>query len=249
MKKFIIFAAAVLICGSTSAASPKKVFETPASDSRIEYTGRILAEGNDVSYDWSGVYARIRFTGPYLAVRLSDTRNSWFNVWVDREMDPVMDKKFLVAAKDTVITLAENLGKGEHTVILQKRTEGEQGRITLHSFISNGEILPAGGRKERHIEFIGDSYTCGYGTESDSRDDPFEARTENCALTYAAITARYFNADYSLVSHSGMGIDRNYNDNIRGYNMPDRYSQTFDMDKDTQWDASGAGYSPDVVVI
>ena len=35
MKKFIIFAAAVLICGSTSAASPKKVFETPASDSRI----------------------------------------------------------------------------------------------------------------------------------------------------------------------------------------------------------------------
>ena len=84
MKKFIIFAAA-LICGSTSAASPKKVFETPASDSRIEYTGRILAEGNDVSYDWSGVYARIRFTGPYLAVRLSDTRNSWFNVWVDRD--------------------------------------------------------------------------------------------------------------------------------------------------------------------
>ena len=249
MKKFIIFAAAALICGSASAASPKKVFETPASDSRIEYTGRILAEGNDVSYDWSGVYARIRFTGPYLAVRLSDTRNSWFNVWVDREMDPVMDKKFLVAAKDTVITLAENLGKGEHTVILQKRTEGEQGRVTLHSFISNGEILAADGRKERYIEFIGDSYTCGYGTESDSRDDPFEARTENCALTYAAITARYFNADYSLVSHSGMGIDRNYNDNIRGYNMPDRYSQTFDMDKETVWDASGAGYSPDVVVI
>ena len=158
MKRIIVITVAALICVSASAASPKKVFETPASDSRIEYTGRILAEGNDVSYDWSGVYARIRFTGPYLAVRLSDTRNSWFNVWVDREMDPVMDKKFLVAAKDTVITLAENLGKGEHTVILQKRTEGEQGRVTLHSFISNGEILAADGRKERYIEFIGDSY-------------------------------------------------------------------------------------------
>src|SRR5574344_622289 len=100
------------IAASASNAGKKEVktIETPASDSRIEYTGRILAEGNDVSYDWSGVYARIRFTGPYLAVRLSDTRNSWFTVWVDREMDPVMDKKFLVAAKDTVITLAEDLG-------------------------------------------------------------------------------------------------------------------------------------------
>ena len=249
MKKIIIVTVAALICGNAFAASPKKVFETPASDSRIEYTGRTLVEGSDVSFDWSGVYARIRFTGPYLAVRLSDTRNSWFNVWVDREMDPVMDRKFLVAAKDTVITLADGLGKGEHTFILQKRTEGEQGLVTLHSFISYGEILAAQGRRERHIEFIGDSYTCGYGTESDSRDDPFKAETENCALTYAAITARYFNADYNLVSHSGMGIVRNYNDANPGYNMPDRYSQTFDMDKNATWDASKASYSPDVVVI
>lgn len=45
--------------------------------------------------------------------------------------------------------LAEGLGKGEHEVILQKRTEGEQGRFTAHSFITEGEILQAKGRKER----------------------------------------------------------------------------------------------------
>ena len=239
------------IAASASNAGKKEVktIETPASDSRIEYTGRVLADGNDVSYDWSGVYARIRFKGSSLAVRCSDTGNSWFNVWIDKEMDPVMDSKFMVAAKDTVIYLASGLGKGEHTVILQKRTEGEQGRITLHSFISQDEILQADGRKGRHIEFVGDSYTCGYGTESASKDDPFEARTENCALTYAAITARYFDADYNLVSHSGQGIARNYDDFRPGYNMPDRYSQTFDMDENTVWDASKAAYRPDAVVI
>ena len=112
----------------------------------------------------------MKFNGPSLAIKCSDTKNSWFNLWIDKEMCPVADRKFLVAAKDTVIVLAEGLGKGEHEVILQKRTEGEQGRFTVHSFLTEGQILQADGRKERHIEFVGDSYTCGYGTESKDKD-------------------------------------------------------------------------------
>lgn len=248
-KLSILLAVISLTCLAEISAKEKKSLVTPASDSRIEYTGRTLVEGTDVSYDWSGVYVRVRFKGPGIAMRCSDTQNCWFNLWIDREMDSVADKKFKVAAKDTVITLAEGLGKGEHEIILQKRTEGEQGRFTLHSFISEGEILQADGRKDRHIEFIGDSYTCGYGTESDNRDDPFLAETENCNLTYAAITARYFNADFNLVSHSGQGIARNYDDAGRGYHMPDRYSQTFDTSKDYIWTADKAPFKPDVVVI
>ena len=232
-----------------SAKKAKEYIETPASDSRIEYTGRTQVNGSEVSYDWSGVYFRVRFNGPYLAVKCSDSKNSWFNLWVDKEMSPVADSKFLVGANDTLVVLAEGLGKGEHEVILQKRTEGEQGRFTVHSFITEGEVLQAAGRKERHIEFIGDSYTCGYGTESNDRNDPFLAETENCNLTYAAITARYFGADFNLVSHSGQGIARNYDDFRPGYNMPDRYIQTFDEDPDMKWDATKAPYRPDVVVI
>ncbi len=232
-----------------SAKKSKVTVETPASDPRIEYTGRTVVSGPDVSYDWSGVYVRVKFNGPYLAMKCSDTKNCWFNLWVDKEMDPDADRKFLVGAKDTLVVLAEGLGKGVHEVILQKRTEGEQGRFTLHSFITEGEILQASGRRSRHIEFIGDSYTCGYGTESGDRNDPFRAETENCNLTYAAIAARYFEADFNLVSHSGQGICRNYDDIRPGYNMPDRYSQAFDESADVAWDASAAPYRPDIVII
>ena len=232
-----------------SAKKVKEYSETPASDTRIEYTGRTLVKGTDVSYDWSGVWFRVKFTGPYLAMKCSDTKNSWFNQWTDKEMGPQADRKFIVGAKDTLIVLAEGLGKGEHEIILQKRTEGEQGRFTVHSFVTEGEILQAEGRKPRHIEFIGDSYTCGYGTESNDRNDPFLAETENCNLTYAAIAARYFDADFNLVSHSGQGICRNYDDFRPGYNMPDRYSQTFDESKEVIWNASDAPYRPDLVVI
>ena len=252
MKRFILLlaiAATSALCSDLSARRKAERIETPASDSRIEYTGRIIKDGAEVSYDWSGVYLRIRFNGPYLAVRCSDSRNSWFNLWVDKEMGPEADRRFSVEAKDTVIVLAEGLGKGEHEVILQKKTEGEQGKITLHSFLTEGEVLQADGRKERHIEFIGDSYTAGFGTESSSKDDPFEAKTENCNLTYAAIAARYFNADYNLVCHSGQGIARNYGGSRSGYNMPDRYSQAFDEDKTLMWDQSKAEFTPDIVVI
>ena len=245
----ILTVISLTICTDLSAKKSKEIIETPASDPRIEFTGRTLTEGSDVTYDWSGVYFRVKFNGPYLAMKCSDTKNSWFNLWVDKEMSPEADRKFLVAAKDTLIVLAEGLGKGEHEVILQKRTEGEQGRFTVHSFLSEGEILQADGRKERHIEFIGDSYTCGYGTESNDKNDPFLTETENCNLTYAAVTARYFGADFNLTSHSGQGIARNYDDFRPGYNIPDRYSQTFDESTDYVWDAGNAPYTPDVVVI
>ena len=135
MHKTITLVLTILALSLTTDLSAKKVkeiIETPASDSRIEFTGRTLVEGTDVSYDWSGVYFRVRFNGPYLAMKCSDSKNCWFNLWVDKEMTPEADRKFLVAAKDTVIVLAEGLGKGEHEVILQKRTEGEQGRFTVH---------------------------------------------------------------------------------------------------------------------
>ena len=249
LRLIFVMASLTAACVAADAAKPKKTTETPASDSRIEYTGRVLFEGSDVSYDWSGTYFRVKFNGPYLAMKCSDSKNSWFNLWIDKEMTPTADRKFLVAAKDTLIVLAEGLGKGEHEIILQKRTEGEQGRFTVHSFVSEGEILQANGRKERHIEFIGDSYTCGYGTESASGNDPFLPETENCNLTYATIAARYFNADYNLVSHSGQGVCRNYDDYRPGYNMPDRYTQVFDEDPDLKWTPDMAPHRPDIVVI
>lgn len=250
-KKICILMAVLGLAFSTdlSARKAKATIETPASDSRIEYTGRTLVNGDDVSYDWSGVYFRIRFNGPSLKMKCSDTKNCWFNLWTDKEMTPKADKVFIVGAADTLVVLADGLGKGEHEVILQKRTEGEQGRFTVHSFITEGEVLQAQGRKERHIEFIGDSYTCGYGTESNDKNDPFLAETENCNLTYAAIAARYFDADFNLVSHSGQGIVRNYDNAGPGYHMPHRYKQTFNAAKEPLWDASQAPYTPDVVVI
>ena len=140
MKKTLIIAVLALVSAGVNVSAKKTVTmtETPASDSRIEYVGRTQAIAGTVSYDWAGVYFRVRFTGPSLAMKCSDSKNSWFNLWVDKEMSPEADRKFLVAAKDTVIVLAEGLGKGEHEVILQKRINFWTGFLILNLiFISS----------------------------------------------------------------------------------------------------------------
>ena len=76
---------------------------TPASDSRITYVGRTLASDGDVSFDWSSTYAKISFQGDYLAVRASDTKKDYFNVWIDREMSAEADKVLCINSADTIL--------------------------------------------------------------------------------------------------------------------------------------------------
>lgn len=237
----------ILYEGNTEARD--RLVQTPAGDSRISWCGRTLTDSGDVTFDWSGVYCRIRFTGPYLALRCSDTKANYFNIWIDREFSEKEDMVIRTCGNDTTIILADRLGRGTHEVMIQKRTEGEQGTVTFHSFITAGEPLPAPAGKERYIEFIGDSYTCGYGTENSVATDPFTPETENCNLAYAAIAARYFDADFSLVCHSGQGVARNYDSFGEGHTMVERYSQTLDENPETSWGPDQASRIPDIVVI
>lgn len=247
---FILTAAFLTSNGTADARGKDKTIVTEASDARITYIGRVQKSGPDVSFDWSGTQCRVKFNGPEISLRCSDTKANYYNVWIDRDCGETPDLVIRTAGKDTTIVLGKALGKGEHSLLLQKRTEGEQGLTTFHSFATKGEVLQAEPIKERYIEFIGDSYTCGYGSENSVRDDPFKPETENCNLTYAAIASRYFDADYNLVSHSGRGIARNYDDwgkGVPGTTMPEKYGMLFDEGEQIECPATEK--TPDLVII
>lgn len=55
--------------------------------------------------------------------------------------------------------------------------------------------------KELSIEFIGDSITCAYGVEGKSSSESFKTTTENFMKSYAYLTAKKLNADYSAVCY------------------------------------------------
>lgn len=114
--------------------------------------------------------------------------------------------------------------------------------------------------KERKIEFIGDSITCGYGVDDEDPLHHFKTSTEDCTAAYAYKSARALDADYSLVSISGYGIISGYTgtaeEKIKDQLVPPYYNKlgfsykSF-ADKlapqDTEWDHSQ--FVPQLIVI
>lgn len=229
-------------------------------DARITYIGRTLVKDGEVSFDWTGVYLKARFQGTYLEMKVSDTGNNYYNVWLDSPMDADPDKVIRTHGTDTTIVLFSKeeikarFGKDKkalkepHQVILQKRTEGFQGITSFREFTSDGIFLQADKPSDRVMEFIGDSYTCGYGTEA-SNKDRFSPETENQNLTYACKAARYFGADQIIIAHSGMGVARNYNGNNKDAFMPDLYLRTYDGVPEPAWNANDFAPKPSITVI
>lgn len=220
----------------------------PATNPEVSFTGRVqrLPDGG-VRYDWTGVYMQTEFTGGRIAAIVSEEGTSYHNVFVDGKWI----KKIKITGKEPqTIVLADKLSKGKHTLRLQKCTEGEYGCTTVKEIIVDktakvNAVKPTG----RFIEVIGDSYTCGYGTESNCADDPFKLETENCNKAYGCIVARYFNADYALVAHSGQGIVRHWGDSVQvsADNMPTRWTQLFDAHGKEAYNYQA--YKPQLVMI
>ncbi len=246
-----IIACALLLLGgcTTLSQSPDTALVVAATNSDIEYSGRNeVTNGGQVTIGYSGARARLRFLGSSVAVRLSDdSGENYAMAWVDGQ--PL--EKFRLDSPSGVYPLADGLGEGEHTVEVMRITECFIGLSHFRGFEigGNAKTLPWQGRKDRKIEFIGDSITCGYGVEAEDPNLPFEAATENFSVNYSSLAARELDADFLVVARSGIGMVRNYDGPYEGsqVDMPEVYSKTFYENQSYDWDFSR--FVPDVVCI
>lgn len=235
---------------STSFADNRALSRFKADSPQIDYLGRteVIANGA-VRYDWVGTQLRTRFTGDYCAIKVSDSQSNFHYVFVDGKFVKDINTK----GNDTIIELCDKIGGGAHTLEIFKRTEAGEGITTISEIIlSDGaKLLPYNNIKNRKIEFIGNSITCGFGTDTNNPMEEYTAETENAYRSYASITARYFDADQTLIAHSGQGVVKNYGDKkgTSDYTMRHRFFTTYDTEseKAKRWDFSK--HRPDVVVI
>lgn len=219
-----------------------------ASDSRITWVGRTLVTDGSVSFDWTGVYCRIRFKGDVLRLKIGDTGRNYYNVYIDRKMSEE-PSQVLTVQSDSIYVLTMPRSRKVHEVVLQKRTEAEQGRTTFYALETDGHFLQAEPLRKLQVEFIGDSYTCGYGVESQDSLEHFTPETENVCKSFVSLVAQRLNADYHVIAHSGMGICRNYNSKFPDWTMPKRHHFTFDMDSvNYPWQGQD-GWRPMVIIM
>ena len=189
----------------TEASEGKPVYIS-ADDARIRYNGRFdFSDPQHPIYDWSGITIEAAFSGSSLSIVLKDGFN-FYNVTVDGHSEILQ-----TIPEETTYIVAQDLPDEPHVIRLTKRTEAYVGAGVFSGLIleAGHDLLEKPAHAERYIEFVGDSITTGYGNEGDSPTCWFTAGTQNVAQSFAGQTADHFNADYSIVALSGLGVVRN----------------------------------------
>ena len=189
---------------ATSQVAPARAGRVLAG---VHTAGRVVDAGDVVRYSWPGIYFEGRFRGTGVGIVLDDP---------DNDHDVQIDGKTVT----TLVTPApgthwvRGLSKGRHSVRLVKRSESPWTTSEFGGLVAvpGGAILPRPAPRHRQIEFIGNSYTAGYGNTSTTRECTGEEvnRTTNADLGFAALTARKLGADYQINAFSGRGMVRNY---------------------------------------
>ena len=179
----------------------------PASDPRYHYEGRFdRANPAAPVVVWQASRIRIDFTGDQLALRFDglDGQN-FFDVHVD-------DRTAILAVPagaDQRLVFPLPLASGSHRLLLFKRSEASVGTARFRGIelAPGGEAAaPAPAGYQLTMMFIGDSITVGACNEDGATDQWVDHRTHNNALSYGALTAAAFAADYRNIAVSGMGV-------------------------------------------
>lgn len=215
---------------------------TPSSH-LIKYHGRIdWADSLRPEIYWPGSGLTIRFKGKTLDADYFDaTGEVYLNIIYDQD-----SLRYVKLAKgQNTIRVAEFPSEETHRIDIIKRNEWMvTGPLTFQGItVTDGQLLDPPQYSGKVIEFFGNSITAGYAIEDLSGGDRMDSIYSNNYATYAALTARYFNADYYATVQSGIGIMVSWNPGI----MPELYDRLNPYDSTAQWDF--AQVQPDVVVI
>jgi len=232
MKYYILLFAMAITCSCRAQIVVK------ANDPHIRYTGRVAFTDSAAVLSWSATSVKINFEGNSIGFRMQDEGDDYFTEIYDGKVVGIIHKP--------TGSLTYNLGSltsGPHTLELFKRTEWAMGKTLFYGFKIDGKVLPAPPRKKRKIEIFGNSISCGYAILDTTGQDRGSAPYEDGYNSYAALLARYYDAELVNTSKSGIGVTVSWFPLI----MPEMYDRLDATDSTNKWDFKK--YTPDLVII
>ena len=191
----------------------KSITSTPQYVKRL---GRTLFQDDILWLALSGSGIEFIFEGQHLEICLqgddhtaADADLARIAVYIDDER--VLDE--MICSPQPRYTIIDEQTPRNCTVRVIKLSEAPMSIVGIRELVTDetASICPAPAKAHR-IEFIGDSITCGYGTDDDDLSHTFSTATEDVTKAYAYRTAKALDADYSMVSYSGYGIYSGYVD-------------------------------------
>jgi hypothetical protein len=220
-----------------------------ADDTRIQYTGRIDFTNPKLPRFWQpGVTTTIRVEDVICDLIIQDemlwgTNHNYIELVVDG-----IEIRMQTKSKRDTINVGQYFipGKKFHDVQLVKNTEANIGYIEFVAVRCSNLLMPPP-KPVRKIECIGNSITCGTG--SDMSIVPCGKGKwqdqHNAYMSYGSIMSRTLNAQCHLSAVSGIGLMHSCcNMNII---MPQVYDKISMRNDTIQWNFKN--YQPDVVTV
>lgn len=247
MKRILYFFSTLLVLSACNVSREPQLF--PANHEWISYTGRAKALESGKIKIWApGVCFTFRFSGTSCELLINDEMKWDQNLnYLQVIVNDTLVRRIQTAGKTNRIMLAEGLPRGAHTITVCKNTESNIGFVEVEGVVVE-KLLPPPAKSDLRLEFIGNSITCGTGSDTSEigcgKRDWHDQH--NAWMSYGAVTARNLNAQWHLTSVSGIGMIRSCcNMTIT---MPDVFGYTDLLTPDNGlWDFSQ--YVPDVVTI
>jgi lysophospholipase L1-like esterase len=211
MIRFALFATLL----ATSLADATGPHVTPLSSPPVDALPLPITVGGRTLFDarahryvsqWPGVYFEGGFYGKTVFVDLGPG-NKHLHILIDGALAADVAEPFAQALAIT------GLAEERHIIRVDIVNENQDAPKAFVGFSvpSDGKPLPIQSRT-RQIEFIGDSYTVGYGNISETHQctDAQIWDTTDTSQSFAAKIAAHLNADYQVNAISGRGLIRNY---------------------------------------
>lgn len=233
--------------------------EQPVSwqESELQYCGRIDRDREDGALMvYPASFVRIRFTGSSIRAVFTNIRSYWTSCmgWL---LDGQQYRGDLADEGETVLTLGENLGEGEHELCLFKRMDSCHMAL-FHGFLlaADGQVLTPEPLPERKMEVFGDSVSAGEVSEAvdycGQPDPEHNGEYSNSYYSYAWITARKLGAQLHDIAQGGIALQNGegyFNEpKARGMEwMYDKMQYHPNLCQPKSWDFSL--YTPQVVIL
>ncbi len=223
----------------------------PADEEHVKISGRTYTNSGGTVI-LSNTYSSVEFAfcGTLAEITLtSDCKDSKARVGIFVNGERAVDT--MLTEKTTTLKVFESDTPKNCIISVVKLSEQAHSYVGVKNIhaVSGYGIIPTP-RRERKIEFIGDSITCGYGVDAPSEKYDFSTETEDGSKTYAALVGKALDADVNIVAWSGIGAYSCYTSGDKPSQwklISGVYKNTDTMHTSKKWDFSK--WHPDVVVI
>jgi len=168
--------------------------------------GRAVRRSGDIVRQWPGSYFVTSFVGSAAAFKVGRGAAT-LHIFVDGKLVQTLVKPAEGAYQ------VQGLEAGRHKLRIEVANESQEEPTVFRGFYRRpGESALGSATLGRQIEFIGDSYTVGYGNTSSKRECTEDEiwTTTDTSQSFGPSLANRYRADYQINAISGRGIVRNY---------------------------------------